>query len=131
MRPLRPVQVVVNLMLGVQHHGDDFVPPKPQEYAEVLAISRFNLRLLHIWPEVYPVLVVIPQHPEHVVEFGSRDEHDAYPVMDDASGTCDGPSRVERLELLHFHFAALERRVSFRTLRFRKLVNPQQICPAP
>jgi len=34
---------VSHFMLGVQHHGDHFVPPKPQEDPEMITLSRFEL----------------------------------------------------------------------------------------
>jgi len=41
-RPLPPVVKILNVMFGVQHHGDYFVPPEPQEHAEMVAVARFD-----------------------------------------------------------------------------------------
>src|SRR5260370_19634506 len=66
MRSLRTVMEMVTLMLGVQHHGDYLVPPKPQEHPEVVPIPRFDLRPFHIRPVVHGMAVVVSHHPKHI-----------------------------------------------------------------
>src|SRR5215472_6714290 len=76
------------------------------------------------------MFVVVFEHPEYVVEFRSRDQDHAYPVMDDSRRARDFFPAVARLELLHFHFAALQSCVGFGALWRRQFVNPKQICAA-
>ena len=126
----RPVVEILNGMLGVEHHGDHFVAAKPQEHAEVVSIPGFDLRALLVRPIVHGMVVVIFQHAEHIVQFRSRDEHHAGPVVDDARRTGDFFSAVARFELFHFHFAAFQGRVGFGALRGKQFVNPQKIRAA-
>src|SRR5438034_10688182 len=71
--------------------------------------------------------VVIFEHPKHVAKFGFWDEHDAHPVMNDATRTSDELSALERLPFFHLDFTALEPGVSFGALWRMQFVNPQRV----
>ena len=118
-------------MLGVQHDGNHFVPPKPQEYPEMIALSRLDFRLLNIRRVIHGVLVVVFKHTQHILEFRSGYEDDAGPVMNHSARTRDELAVVENFQLTYPYFAAFQRRVGLRALFSRESVDPQQIRASP
>src|SRR6266403_4441153 len=109
---------VVHRMLGVQHHGDHFVPAKPQENLEMIATPCLDLGTFHIWSKIHRVLVIVLKYAEHFVQLRPWNENQTGPVVNHPSRTRDTFSIVESLQLLHLHFAALQSSVSLRARAF-------------
>ena len=117
-------------MLSVQHHGDHFVPPKPQKDLEMIAVSRFDFRSLDVRRVINGMFIVIFEHAQQILKFRSRNENHAAPVMNHAARTSDGLTVIEDFQLLHLYFAAFERRVGrCPSIRWEP-IHPQQVSAA-
>ena len=124
MRLSGPVVEILHFMLGVQDHGDHFVPAKPQEHPEMVVFTRLDFRLLDIRCVIHGVLVVIFKHTQHILEFRSGYEHDSGPVMNHSAWTRNGLAVVERFQLAYLYFAAFQRRVGLRALFPGESIDP-------
>jgi len=65
----------------------------------VIAVMFQRFRLLHIRLVIFRVPVVILQHAQNVIHFHAADKRERFPVMNQAAGTTNFFSAVERLPL--------------------------------
>ena len=129
-RPCGCVAEIVNVMLGVEHRGDDFVPPEAQKDPEVIAIAGKDLGALDVRREVDSVLIVVLEDAQDVVNFCAWNENHSHPMVNERVRTFYCGAVVASLEFLHFHFAAAKCGVRIAALRFGQSVDPEKIAGA-
>jgi hypothetical protein len=77
---------ILDVMIGIQDHGDDFCSPKAKISAVVISRMLDNFRFLHVRAEISGLPIVILEKCQDIMQSDSRNENGTLPIVKRVAG---------------------------------------------